>query len=123
MLVKVHNDNVFDYQEDYRGRKITIPAKSSIEMEYDDAIQFQGTWTAARKDGNGAPLREFFKMIRVEEPPLAQQGVKQDPLMCIACRYMGKDAKDLQGHVIEAHAHQQAHDEDAEREMSRKKAK
>lgn len=77
-LVKVWNDNVHPHSERFRGDLVVIPAKSFVEMEWEDAIQFKGQFTPMempRKEGAraedeedsvGGPDPRCFKMIRVE---------------------------------------------------------
>ncbi len=66
-MVKVHNDNVHAHKEDFKGTKLEIPAKGFIEMEYEEAIQFQGQCTGIAPEGSdGNPDARFFKMIRVD---------------------------------------------------------
>ena len=68
--VKVWNDNVHPHRERFRGDWIEIPAKSYIEMEWEDGVQFRGQFTGIApiipETGNPDPTR--FKMIRVEAP-------------------------------------------------------
>ncbi len=67
MIVKVHNDNVHDHKEDFKGVHLLIHSKGFIEMEYEEAVQFQGQCTGIAPVGeDGAPDARFFKMIRVD---------------------------------------------------------
>ncbi len=66
--VKVWNDNKYPHTERYKGKEITIPAGEYIEMDYFDAVDFQGQFTPVRYLGTGAHDPACFKMIRVERP-------------------------------------------------------
>ena len=62
--VKVWNDSESDYRENFKGRDIYIRSKDFITLSRAEAVQFQGTYTPARKDGVGRLLNE--KRIRLE---------------------------------------------------------
>lgn len=123
--VKVHNDNIYPYEETFKGEKIHIPAKGHIEMEYGEAIQFKGTFNSPVRDADGNDTPKGYKMIRVEEPPVTESlDSKLPENLCLACRYLGKSKADLLEHVHTAHSEQFAVDADAEKEVaSRKRAK
>lgn len=65
-LAKVWNDNHLDFVGSFKGEKVHIPAKSFIEMEYDEAISFKSYPHPMQFDGMGQQKPESFKMIRVE---------------------------------------------------------
>lgn len=65
-LVKVWNDNELDFVGKYKDQEIKIPAKSYIEMEYDEAHSFKSSPHPMQFDGMGQQLRSSYKMIRVE---------------------------------------------------------
>jgi hypothetical protein len=67
--VKVWNDNVHPFTQDYKGDKVTIPAKGFVEMEWDEAISFKSYPANMEFDGMGQQKPESFKMIRVEGKP------------------------------------------------------
>jgi hypothetical protein len=75
-MVKVWNDNIYPHSEKFKGKDVDIPAGAFIEMDYDDAKQFQGQYKPPKMNGQGHDPRGF-KKIRVENPPAA----KVDPLM------------------------------------------
>ena len=75
-LVKVWNDNIYPHVEKFKGKEIHIPSKEFIEMDYDDAKQFQGQFKPPLINGQGHDPRGF-KMIRVENPPTS----KANPLV------------------------------------------
>lgn len=65
-LAKVWNDNDHPHTEKYKGNMIEIPPHKYIEMDRDEALQFQGQFTMPKKLGSGVPDPRYFKMIRVE---------------------------------------------------------
>jgi glycine/serine hydroxymethyltransferase len=69
-MVKVWNDNIYPHVEKFKGKEVHIPSKEFIEMDYDDAKQFQGQYKAPVISGQGHDPRGF-KKIRVENPPKA----------------------------------------------------
>jgi hypothetical protein len=75
-MVKVWNDNIYPHVEKFKGKEIHIASKDFIEMDYDDAKQFQGQYKAPVISGQGHDPRGF-KKIRVDNPPV----VRADPLM------------------------------------------
>lgn len=66
MLVKVWNDNAYDYTEKFRDRDLVIRAKNFIMMDKDEAEVFQGTYAGMIRTGDGQPDPRGFKMIRIE---------------------------------------------------------
>jgi len=122
MKVKVWNKNVHPYKEEFREHKIEIPAGEHIMMEYDDAKLFQGSFSPVVKLANGQPDPKFYKMIVVEEPPQVDtsKGVASD-LMCQVCRYLAETKSDLINH-LQTHSDSAVVDQEAEREIVRKKA-
>jgi hypothetical protein len=118
MKVKVYNDNVHPYTEDFRGKKISIPPKAYIEMEYDDAVTFQSSFSPIIRDADGNDMPEGYKMIRIDEPPVKFEA-KANPLLCVACRYLAHSEKDLKEHST-AHSADTVTDAEAEAQMKRK---
>jgi hypothetical protein len=104
--VKIWNDNVHTYNETFKGEKISIPPGKFIMMEYDEAIQFKGTFAPIKLDADGRPTPEGYKMIRVEEPG-AKAAVKAAPMGCHRCGYKASSAKDLSEHTDLEHADDQ----------------
>ena len=66
---KVWNDNKYPHIEKYKGKIIEIQPSKYVEMDRDEALQFQGQFKAPKKLGNGVDDPRHFKMIRVEAPP------------------------------------------------------
>lgn len=89
---QVWNDNVHPHTERFKDREISIPAKSFIEMDYDDAIEFKCQFTPIKTDGEKNPLPEGFKMIRVV-PMAAVQAPA--PLVCHATGKVASSPEEL----------------------------
>lgn len=68
-IVKVWNDNVHEFKQEFKGEKFVIPAKQFIEMEYEEAIDFKGSFSPMPPPDYSGDESLFFKMIRVEAPP------------------------------------------------------
>jgi len=70
MLVTVWNDNVHDFTEkNFKGQKIVVPAKGSIKMDYEEAVEFQGKFSSLPpEDCPEQDVPKYFKMIRIEKP-------------------------------------------------------
>ncbi len=112
MKVKVWNDNKYPHSETFKGQLITIEAGGFVEMEFEDAVDFKGQFTAPRLDGNDAPDPRFFKMIRHEWPsgPI----VKADPLVCHADGSKAESAAELLTRLA-SYSHLAVKDADAEK--------
>lgn len=104
-LVKVWNDNHLDYKEKFQEQDIFIKANHYIVMDKEKAIQFKGTYTPIEKDGGGQPLARSFKKIRIEDTTKADLD-KTKKFQCVACSFVGLDAKDLDTHTNEMHLDQ-----------------
>jgi hypothetical protein len=118
MKVKVWNDNIYPYEEKFRDRQIQIPSKGFIEMEYDEAVLFKGSFSSPVRGADGEHLARGYKMIRIEEEASAPlKTLQKDPeTMCQVCRYLAKTKEDLDLHLGE-HAHLKASDPEAEAEI------
>lgn len=104
MRAKVWNDNIFPYTERFKGDQITIAANSFIEMDYDEAVLFRGTFSSIIRDPDGQPKPESYKKIRIE--PMGNPVdavVKTDPNKCLACgKVLGSQAE-LAKHIFDEH--------------------
>ena len=123
MQVKVWNDNIHPYSEDFRGQIIKIPAKSFILMDEGDAHLFRGSFAPIQVDGDGNPVAEGFKMIRIEKAddqssaPRVEEPKKH---ICMSCKYEASSEKDLSEHIDSNHKSEIVVDAEAEREMARR---
>jgi uncharacterized C2H2 Zn-finger protein len=88
--VKVWNDDLSAYSEDWRGKTITIPPKECVEMGFEDAVVFRGSY----------PGKGITKMIRIEEPKNASVSVVPTCMRC-GMRFMHEG--ELITHLDQAH--------------------
>ena len=120
--VRVYNDNVHPYQEEFKGETVKIPSKGSIEMEFYDAHEFLGSFNAPKLDYDGNPTAASYKMLRIETGGALPE-IEVVKNVCVACAYKASSEKDLEEHAKASHAHQVLVDEIAEKELKvRKKA-
>lgn len=120
MKVKVWNDNKYDHTEPFKGKTLTIKAGEFIEMDYDEAVEFKGQFTPPRLGGDDAPDPRFFKMIRVEKPPVVELR-PEDNLRCHADGSVAATQAELIAKLLEF-APQRASDPEAERKAAEKRA-
>ncbi len=103
--VKVWNDNAYPHKENFRDTVVEIPAKGHVLMEADQAHLFKCEYYPIRLDGDGQPMSQHFKMIRIEQ----LDGVSLDKVVvratvCQACKYDASNEKDLSEHVKAMHS-------------------
>ena len=91
-LAQVWNDNVHPHTEVFKEKTITIPPKSYISMDYDEAIEFKCQFTPIRHDGEKNPRPESFKMIRVVAVTKPEV---QLPLVCHATGKVAGNVEEL----------------------------
>ena len=104
MKSKVWNDNIYPYSERFKGDLIEIPPRSFIEMDYDEAIMFRGTFSSIVRDADGQAKQSSWKMIRVE--PLGNpvdNVIKADPNKCQACGKVLSNQAELAQHIFNEH--------------------
>lgn len=123
MIVKVWNDNVHPYREQFRDRVIEIPAKKCIEMELDEAELFRGSFSPIVVDADGNPTPEGFKMIRIERPKTEDAASESKQTICMACNKDLPSVKALQDHIFAEHKDIAVVDEEAEKALKRKATK
>jgi hypothetical protein len=121
MRVKVWNDNVHPYTEIFKGDKIYIEAKSFIEMEEDEALQFQGKFSPPIYDGDKNHMPQGFKMIRIDRGGAPIVPAKPTSFACNACKEVFQTEKSLALHSEHAHKDEAFVDETAEAEITAKK--
>lgn len=103
MMVKVYNDNVHPYSEKFKDQKLEIPPHEFIEMEYEEAVQFLGTYSPIKVDADENPIPQCYKMLRIVKPVIkATPGVAN--FNCQKCGYKGANNKDLGEHLDATHA-------------------
>lgn len=121
--VRVWNDNVHPYEELFKGEKIKIPPKSFIQMDMEEAVHFRGTMPPLLKRGDGTQDPLSYKMIRIQEGSEPIVEIKRDELTCMACSYHASSKEDLHEHEGAAHAAQVTVDEEAEKEVAKKRGR
>lgn len=118
MLVKVWNDNVHPFEQEFKGEKIKIAARGFVEMDYEDAVQFRGCYYPPRFDGARNQTPESYKMIRVDSP--AKQ-TEQTWQICAACGDRFANQAELDQHVDKNHLHELEDQKLAEKRRTTKK--
>lgn len=105
-MVKVWNDNVHPYTEEFTGQKIVIPAKKFVMMEKGEANLFRGTFSSPQRDGDGQQLPTSYKMIRLEEVTGEKEELKTTAGLnrCNLCGYESSDQTDLLEHAKSQHS-------------------
>ena len=104
VLVRVWNDNNYPYTEVFKEQTISIAPHKFIEMELMDATEFIGKFTSIQRDGDGQPIPQTYKMLRIEKTVKTVKPANIEPdLTCQACGYRGKTKKDLDNHIDENH--------------------
>lgn len=122
--VRVWNDNIYPYQEIFKGDKIRIGSKEFIEMDEEEANQFRGTFSPMVYDADGNDIPQGYKMIRIEKITAESAPLpKVDEKVCYACKYKAASESDLTEH-LKTHSDQVVIDEEAEKLVqSKRKAK
>lgn len=123
--VKVWNDNVYPYSEEFKDQKIMIPAKSFIMMEAGEALLFKGSFAPIQVDADGQPIPQGYKMIRIEETPEMKEELTKSKAehVCLVCKYQASSSSDLSEHIKASHQDQLVRDEEAEREIEKRRFK
>ena len=119
MLVKVWNDNVVEHREKFKGDLLIIPAGHYVEMQYEEACEFKGQFTApAPKDISEAEAVKYYKKIRVEMPKVFESKA-DDALICHADGTKAQSQAELAAKIVEF-ANLRVKVEDAERAVKAK---
>lgn len=118
-MTKVWNDNKHPHKEMFKGVEIVIPPGKSIEMEYEEAVEFKGQYTPMPPDEFNGDESIYYKKIRVE--PVDPRLVVKDPNDHLINHATGKSfesVKDLAA-SLEAVRHLLVKDPDAERALAK----
>lgn len=118
--VKVYNDNVHPYKEQFRDQNIVIPAGGFIEMEEGDAHEFKCSYSPPSRGGDNQMDPKSFKMIRIEASSQKAAAPKTDESVCMKCSYKAISKKDLDEHIDANHLDDLADQELAEKRRSKK---
>jgi hypothetical protein len=101
--VKVVNDNIHPFRQEFKEEMIVIPAGGSITMDRDDAVQFIGSFFPPRKDGNDQPDPRFFKKLRMAEMSGSYAEQAPEKFVCQKCMFVAKSQVELDAHIDEMH--------------------
>lgn len=111
--IKIWNDNIYPYEEKFKGQQIRIEAGKFIEMDYDEAILFKGTFAPIRRKGDGTFDPRSFKKIRLDDEDVAKiksfrlhlmdQDDKEKVYVCNACGKEFLTKTGLEKHVKTKH--------------------
>ena len=123
MLVKVVNDNVHPYRENFRGQDIYIEPKGSIQMDINDAHLFLGSMPANIEiDANGIQKPTSYKMLRIEKPSDAKPQVSKS----FVCMRDGKEFPSqaaLDKHIEDNYAEEIADEEERKKVVAKKRGR
>lgn len=133
MKVKVWNDNVYPFEQEYKGKRYKIESKKYIEMDQEEASQLLKSYSPIKVDHGNMPLPQSYKMLRVDQGDLdkikrmAEARTKAGSYMCQACGYIANSKWELSGHIQDMHQDQWEDPEEALKEVvkqnkARKKA-
>lgn len=109
-LAKVWNDNTLPFEQMFKGEKVSIPAKSFIEMEFEEAMSFKSKGHRMEFDGMGQQKPESFKMIRVEGRP--DTGNQVTAFKCHADGSLHATKESLNDYVQKNHVQKQVEPEE-----------
>jgi len=119
-MVKVWNDNKYPYNEDFRGKKITIESGGFVEMDYDQAVLFLGTFVPIVRGKNGLQDPRSYKMLRIDHEDrknyvlnnsLGDKDDTEKVFVCNACSKEFRTKKGLEKHIKDKHLNDMADDE------------
>jgi hypothetical protein len=124
--VKVWNDNFHPYEEKFQGTFIRIEPHKCIEMDYDQAVLFLGTFIGFKRKKDGTQDPKSFKKLRIDaedkkEVILARSHSmdsedKEKVFLCHVCRKEFLTKKGLEKHIKDKHLSEMA-DKEAMKEM------
>lgn len=103
MQVKVWNDNVLPFTQDFEDYTVTIAANRFITMDIEKAQLFLGKYYPIERDQGGVQTVRSYKKLRIEEVDQALLAKEVEPLRCMACTFIGIDKNDLDNHITHAH--------------------
>lgn len=100
---KVWNLNTYPLTEEFKGKKIEIPAGKFIEMEFFEAHEFRGQYHAQPVDNDGRMLGDakYYKMVKVEKIGAVEVAVTHK---CIVCMHTSPSEEELEAHIKVRHA-------------------
>lgn len=119
MQVRVWNDNTYPHTEEFKGEKVTIPARGHVMMEWSEAHEFKGRYTPIIRDGGNQPKPESFKMIRIESVSGDQAVAAAAGFPCQACGKSYESQRVLDTHIDEQHLDAMADQDVAQKRRGR----
>lgn len=120
MRVRVYNDNSYPYKEMYKGELIDIPAGKYVEMEFEDAVDFKGTYVPIKVDGGGTPLKQSYKKIRIVKPA-DFKNESPEFFLCQSCGEKFTSQSELDSHIDSKHLNQMADEDEKEKRLKARK--
>lgn len=120
-MVKVWNDNKYPFKQQFKDALIEIPAGKSIEMQWDEAVEFRGLFYPPETDGSGVQKPESYKMIRIEGKPPHLVGKGESMHTCGSCGDKFASENDLDSH-IDRHHLDEIEDQDVAAKRRKKRA-
>lgn len=120
MKVRVWNDNEFTHKEKLRDEPVEIPAKRFVLMEEDDAIIFRGQYTPILVDYDGQPMKQSYKMIRIERITDETPVKAAEEHVCMSCGSKHESVSSLEAHIDENHLEQLDDPEVAKKRRAKK---
>src|SRR5689334_10808269 len=69
-LVKVRNRNTYPFTQKFKGKEVTIQPNGTVQMEFEDAVEFRGAFSPIKRDKDGNPHPSSYKMIEIEAETL-----------------------------------------------------
>ena len=124
--VRVWNRNTYPYSEKFRGKEYSIPAGKCIEMSYDEAVLFLGSFTPIVRKGDGTCDPRSFKKLEIDPEDkaairdqrlhLIDKDEKETVFVCHACSKEFLTKKGLEKHIKDKHMTEMV-DKEAYKEM------
>lgn len=92
-LARVFNDNVYPHRETFKGTTVEIAAGGSVDMDFEEALQFEGQFYPMIKNAGGQQCPTSFKRLRVV--PLGPVALAEVPLVCHATGALATNKAEL----------------------------
>lgn len=105
MIVKLWNDNDYDYKTKFKGDDVLIKAHSFKEMDLFEANDLKGQYFPIAMGGNGLQDPKTMSMLRIERPSVESEDDMGPELhACMSCKKKYESAPVLEAHIKTAHA-------------------
>jgi hypothetical protein len=121
--VKVKNLNVHPFSQKFKGVDIRLAAHGSsgdaIDMDYEEAVEFLGTFYPFKLDNKGNHDPKFFKMLKIDGKP-EHHDAKKAEIRCPVCRELCPSWLDLEAHQRVMHQDQVLKDEEYQKWLDSK---